>query len=80
LCERFDERLAALLQVLQIARDEAHARAFAQEAQRAGEANALAAAGDENVPVLELEIHVSVLVSSKRARTWRGVAWIESPL
>ena len=30
---------------------------------REGEADALAAAGDENVLVLELEIHVKVLVS-----------------
>ncbi len=59
--KRLDQRLAALLQVLQIARDQAHTRALAQEAQRAGQADALAAAGDENVPVLELEIHVRVL-------------------
>ncbi|MCY1524624.1 hypothetical protein D9M68_595660 [compost metagenome] len=59
--ERGDQRLLALLQVLQVARDQAHARAFAQEAQRAGQADALAAAGDENVLVLELEVHVGVL-------------------
>ncbi|MDT4844742.1 hypothetical protein FQZ97_787110 [compost metagenome] len=59
--ERGEQRLLALLQVLQVARDQAHARAFAQEAQRAGQADALAAAGDENVLVLELEVHVGVL-------------------
>ncbi|MNT81238.1 hypothetical protein D3C72_2208090 [compost metagenome] len=56
--ERGEQRLLALLQVLQVARDQAHARAFAQETQRAGQADALAAAGDENVLVLELEVHV----------------------
>jgi hypothetical protein len=53
--------LLAALQVGDVARDEAHARAFAQEAQRAGQADALAAAGDENVLVLELEVHEKVL-------------------
>ena len=55
--EAVDQRLAALFQVLQVAGDEAHAGPLAEEPQRAGQADALAAAGDENVLVLELEVH-----------------------
>jgi len=66
--ERFGQRLAAPLQVLQVARHEAHARALLQEAERAGQADALAAAGDENVLVLELEIHRVSLCVRRSAR------------
>jgi hypothetical protein len=51
------QRLPGGGQVVDAARDQADARALGQQAPGAGQPDALAAAGNEGVPALELQIH-----------------------
>jgi hypothetical protein len=55
------QALAGLVQVGGITRDKRHLRALLQEGLRTGQADAFAAASDQNVLVLKLQIHEGAL-------------------
>jgi len=54
------ERALSLIEIRLVTRDQADARAFAQKTERASQADAFAAAGDEDVLVFELEVHAAI--------------------